>query len=230
MSVAGSSQRTRPVATFFLSVSRGIDAATTLLGQMMWWVTLFMVTVGFMNVVGRNFYDFIFETFGSRVAHFMSGSPHIALQTYGYDLVFLIGAAYVFRTDAHVRVDVVFSQLSYRARSIIDIGGIVLFLFPFCWLGLYYSESYVARSWGSLETSMNSGLPIYPVKTIIPIAFLLLMVQGVSELIKHSAYLTGHPNAKSVHALEEAAEAAREVEPGPVPEPDTDAVEGTSLP
>ena len=214
---------------FPLAVSRGIDATTTAIGMAMWWVTLFMVVVGFMNVVGRNFYSFILDTFGSGVAHFMSGSPHIALQTYGYDLVFLLGAAYVFRTDAHVRVDVVFSQLPYRVRSWIDIGGILLFLFPFCWLGLFYSQSYIGRSWASLETSMNSGLPIYPIKTVIVVAFVLLITQSISELIKHVAFLAGHPNSRSVHALEEQAEATRTVRVARSADADADATDEAAL-
>ena len=82
---------------FVMAVSRGIDDATTGIGRVMWWLTLFMVLVGFVNVVGRYGFDVIAGLFGSGVAHAVSGNTYLELQTYAYDLVFLMGAAYVLR-------------------------------------------------------------------------------------------------------------------------------------
>lgn len=191
--------------TFLLSITRGIDAVTTAIGRVMWWLTLFMVVVGFINVVGRYGFDLFAAWFGTGFAESVSGNVYLELQTYAYDLVFLLGAAYVLRTDAHVRVDIVFSNLTARARAVIDIVGTLLFLIPFSILGIYFSQSYVARSWRQLEVSPNpGGLPRYPIKTVIVIAFALLIVQGISELIKHVAFLRGVPNSGSVHQLEPA--------------------------
>ena len=188
---------------FFLALSKGIDDATTSLGKIMWWLTLFMVLVGFVNVVGRYGFGFISGIFGQDIASAVSGNVYLELQTYAYDLVFLLGAAYVLRADAHVRVDILFTQFSTKVRAWIDIFGTLIFLIPFSIMGIWFSQSYVARSWANLEISPNpGGLARYPLKTVIIIAFALLIVQGVSELIKHIAFLAGHPNSRSIHAVE----------------------------
>jgi TRAP-type mannitol/chloroaromatic compound transport system permease small subunit len=192
---------------FFLAFSKGIDSVTTALGRAMWWLTLFMVLIGAYNVFTRYAFGTIANLFGDRVALLLSGNVYLELQTYAYNLVFLLGAAYVLKADAHVRVDIVFSQLSARARSWIDILGATLFLIPFCTLGIFFSQSYVARSWLRLEVSPNpGGLPRYPIKTVIVIAFALLIAQAISETIKNVAFLRGHPDSGSIHAQETATE------------------------
>lgn len=181
---------------FFLAISRGIDRVTTAVGRVAWWLTIVMVLIGFLNVVTRYV--------GRSLGISLGGTLYIALQTYAFDLVFLLGAAYVFRKDAHVRVDILFSLLSARAKAIVDILGVALFLVPFALLGLYLSQGYIARSWRSAEINVNAGgIPIYPVKTVIAIAFALLIVQGISEVIKNTAFLAGHPASGSVHAHDE---------------------------
>ena len=181
--------------TFLLGISKLIDAFTTRLGQVMWWLTLVMVLIGFFNVVTRYV--------GRALGISLGGTLYIALQTYAYDLVFLLGAAYVFRVDAHVRVDVIYSSLKRRTRALIDIFGILFFLFPFSYMGIYFSRSYVANSWRQLEVNRNAGnIPVYPIKTMIIVAFALLILQGVSELIKNIAFLQGRPDSRSIHAVE----------------------------
>jgi TRAP-type mannitol/chloroaromatic compound transport system permease small subunit len=189
---------------FFLALSEGIDAVTGLFGKLMWWLSLFMVLIGAYNVVTRYAFDQIAQLFGERVARVMSGNRYLELQTYSYDLIFLLAAAYVLSADSHVRVDIIFSQLGSRARAWIDIIGTFLFLFPFCALGIYFSQSYVARSWRQMEISPNpGGLARYPIKTVIIVAFALLVVQGISELIKNIAFLRGHPDSRSIHQFPE---------------------------
>jgi TRAP-type mannitol/chloroaromatic compound transport system permease small subunit len=193
---------------FLLSISRGIDDVTTLLGKVTWWLTLAMVLIGFVNVVTR----YVGRTIG--VA--LGGTEYIVLQTYAYDLVFLLGAAYVLRVDGHVRVDILFQALSNRAKAWVDIFGISVFLVPFALLGIHLSGRYVATSWRQQEINMNAGgIPIYPIKTVIVVAFALLLVQGLSELIKNVAFLAGHPHSRSLYAepepepiVSDAAEAA----------------------
>lgn len=186
--------------SFLLSISRGIDDVTTLLGKVAWWLTLVMVLIGFVNVVTR----YVGRTIG--VA--LGGTEYIVLQTYAYDLVFLLGAAYVFRVDGHVRVDILFQTLSNRAKAWVDVFGILVFLVPFSVLGIHLSGRYVATSWRQQEINMNAGgIPIYPIKTVIVVAFALLLVQALSELIKHVAFLSGHPHSRSLYAAREAANA-----------------------
>lgn len=177
---------------FFLAVSQGIDAVTTAVGRVAWWTTLIMVLIGVLNVVTR----YVGRSFGIS----LGGTIYIVLQTYAYDFVFLMGAAYVFRKDAHVRVDIIFSNLSQRAKAVIDIFGIAFFLLPFSLMGIYFGQGYVATSWRQAEVNLNAGgIAVYPAKTLILVAFGLLMVQALSELIKNVAYLTGHRESGSVH-------------------------------
>lgn len=178
---------------FLLSVSRGIDDVTTLIGKVTWWTSLLMVALGVFNVVTRYV--------GRSLGISLGGTLYIVLQTYAYDVIFLMGAAYVFRKDAHVRVDILFGNLSRRARARVDIGGILVFLVPFCVMGLYFAERYIANSWRQNEVDLNAGgIAVYPIKTLIAMAFALLIAQAVSELIKNLAFVRGHPHSGSVHA------------------------------
>lgn len=199
---------------FFLGIARGIDIITSFIGRLMAWLTLFLVLVGAFNVFTRYGFSFISDNFGEEVAHALSGNRYLELQTYAFSLVFLLGAAYVFRKDGHVRVDIIFSNLGNKAKAWIDIIASFVMLFPFCWLGMYTAaantsrngriiKSYIAKAWDSLEMSANpGGLPQYPLKTVIVIAFCLLFVQGISEVIKNIAFVAGVENSGSVHAPE----------------------------
>lgn len=192
---------------FLLAVSRGIDGATSWLGRLTWWVSLLLVLVGVQNVVARYGYQQIRRLFGDQVAAALSNNTYLELQTLLYNVIFLIGAAYVLRVDGHVRVDILFSRLGARARAWVDIVGTVVFLFPFAWMGIFFGHTYVSRSWSQLEFSPNpGGLARYPIKTLIIVAFALLIVQGVSQVIKHVAFLRGVPGSGSPHAAAEAAE------------------------
>ncbi len=183
---------------FVLAISRGIDAVTKLLGQAAWWASLAMVLVGVENVVARYGYQWIRRTFGDHVAAALSNNTYLEAQTALYNFVFLIGAAYLLQVDGHVRVDIVFSRLRARTKAIVDIVLTFVFLLPFCWMGIYFGNSYVARSWAQLEMSPNpGGLPRYPIKTMIIVAFALLIVQALSQMIKHAAFLRGIPNSGS---------------------------------
>src|SRR5699024_878816 len=172
--------------TFLLAISRAIDALWTFVGKIMWWVTLAMVLIGVYNVVTRYL--------GQYIGVQLSGNIYLEMQTYAFDLIFMLGAAYVLKCDGHVRVDIIYSRLSAKAKAWIDIFGTFVFLIPFCIFALYFSLSYVERSWAVLEQSSNpGGLPRYPLKTVILITFGMLILQGLSEVIKHVAFLRGVP-------------------------------------
>jgi TRAP-type mannitol/chloroaromatic compound transport system permease small subunit len=203
--------------TFLLAVTRGIDATTTLLGKATWWASLLLVLVGVQNVVARYGYQWIRRAFGDQVAAALSNNTYLELQTLLYNFIFLIGAAYVLRQDGHVRVDIIFSRLGARARAWIDVFGTLFLLFPFTWMGIYFGHTYVARSWSQLEFSPNpGGLARYPIKTLIIVAFALLAVQGLSQLIKHIAFLRGVPNSGSPHAAADTAPADAEPDDRPM--------------
>lgn len=185
---------------FLLAIARGIDAATTVLGRLTWWASLLLVLIGVQNVVARYGYQQIRRAFGDDVAAALSNNTFLELQTLLYNIIFLLGAAYVLRVDGHVRVDILFSRLTRRTRAWIDIVGSVVLLFPFAWMGITFGQTYVARSWAQLEMSSNpGGLARYPIKTLIIVAFALLIVQGVSQVIKNVAFLRGVEGSGSPH-------------------------------
>jgi TRAP-type mannitol/chloroaromatic compound transport system permease small subunit len=171
-------------------VSHAIDRVSGAVGRVTWWLTLAMVLFGAFNAVVR--YLDRYTGWG------LSSNVYIELQWYLFAAVFLLGAAYALREDAHVRVDVMYGRLSRKGRAWINVAGTVLFLIPFCVFALIQSIPTVSNSWAILEQSPDpGGLPRYPIKTLIPIAFVLLLVQGVSMLIKAFEDLRA-PNPKDV--------------------------------
>jgi TRAP-type mannitol/chloroaromatic compound transport system permease small subunit len=111
--------------------------------------------------------------------------------------VFLLGASYTLRRNEHVRIDVLASRLSKRAQVWLDIFGFVFFLLPMTLIVLYYAVPYTLISIQSAEMSSNAGgLIVWPAKVLIPLGFLLLTLQGLSELVKRIGYLKGMVDAK----------------------------------
>jgi TRAP-type mannitol/chloroaromatic compound transport system permease small subunit len=103
----------------------------------------------------------------------------------------MLGAAWTLKVNEHVRVDLVYSSVSDRARVWIDLTGCVLFLVPFCVLMIYISWPWFLTSWTGNELSQNAGgMPRWPIKIFFPIGFVLLLMQAGSELIKCIAALS----------------------------------------
>ena len=99
-------------------------------------------------------------------------------QWYLFSAVFLLGAGYTLYKDKHVRVDVMYSRLSKSGQRRINLIGTLIFAIPFCILGIWSSLEFVSNSWSIWEQSPDAGgLPRYPVKTLIPLGFALLLVQ-----------------------------------------------------
>lgn len=109
------------------------------------------------------------------------------LEWHIFAVLFLISAAYTFKHDKHVRVDIIYSKLSKNKKSIINIIGILLFLVPFCFLIVYSSKDFVINSISIGESSPNpGGLPArYLLKFMIPVSFLLLLFQGIVILFQN---------------------------------------------
>ena len=155
-----------------------------IVGQVLLWLLGAMILIGAFNAIARYL--------GRFVGANLSFTAAIELQWYLFSLVFLLGAAYALRHDAHVRVDVLYGQLSPRARAWIDLLGTILFLIPFSIFMLLVSYPSVLASWRIREVSPDpGGLPRYPIKTVVLIAFVLLLLQGISELLKQVAILRG---------------------------------------
>jgi TRAP-type mannitol/chloroaromatic compound transport system permease small subunit len=160
-----------------LRIVAAIDRLTGWIGAAVAWLALVMVLVGAFNAVARYSGRF----FGIS----LSSNAYLELQWYLFSLLFLLGGAYVLREDAHVRVDVFYSRLSDRGRSIVNLLGTLLLLIPFASFVLWVSWPVVLNSWTVREGSPDpGGLPRYPLKVVILACFGLLLLQAVAEVIR----------------------------------------------
>lgn len=161
-----------------------VDRANEGIGLVIRWFVLAMVLIGATGALLR---------YSSRYLGLsLNLTPWTEIQWYLFSVVFLLGAAYGLRHDAHVRVDVLYSQLGDKGRAWIDIVGSVVFLVPFCVMMLMVSWPAVLGSWRVRETSPDpGGLARYPIKTLILVSFALLLLQAVSQIVKQVAVLRG---------------------------------------
>lgn len=181
---------------FLLRLSGAIDGLNDRLGKLVGWLTLAMVLIGAFNAIARYA--------GRYVGGQLSSNAYLELQWYLFTLVFLLGASYTYGCNAHVRVDVLYSRLSERAQTWVDLLGTLFLLLPFCVFALYTSWPSVSRSWAVLEVSSDpGGLPRYPIKTVVLIAFSLLLLQGLSQVVKQIAILRGVRQGRPAKAAAE---------------------------
>lgn len=172
---------------FLLKISRLIDATSDLIGKLVIWVVLVTTLISAGNAIVRKLFD-------------SSSNALLEIQWYLFALVFMLGGGYAFLRNAHVRIDFVSSRLSARARNWVDVVGIVAFLFPLCYMMATLGWPLFERAWNTGEMSANSGgLIRWPVYGLIPLGFALLFLQGVSELIKRMAFITGHGPDVLIH-------------------------------
>ena len=171
-----------------LRISHAIDRLNEKVGQGVAWLSLLMVLIGCFNAIGRYL--------GRFLGWNLSSNAYIELQWYLFSLIFLLAAAYTLQRGAHVRVDVLYGRLSARGKAWINLLGTILFLLPFSIFCLWVSWPAVHNSWVVREVSPDpGGLPRYPLKAMILVAFVLLILQGISELIKQIAILRGDADA-----------------------------------
>jgi TRAP-type mannitol/chloroaromatic compound transport system permease small subunit len=160
-----------------LKASRVIDAVNDRFGTLATWLVLFAVLISTGNAIAR-------------YALSIGSNAWLEVQWYMFAAIVFLGAPYTLKVNEHVRVDVLYSALSERARIWIDIVGCVLFLLPFCAVLLYFTWPWFVDSWRIGEMSSNAGgLIRWPVKLALPLGFALLLLQGISELIKRIAAL-----------------------------------------
>lgn len=196
-------QRGETTLRVLLRVSRAIDATIEWIGTQMNWIVTLLIAIGFLNVVMRYL--------GRFTSQRLTSNAIIEVQWYLFSVLFFLGFAYILKHNLNVRVDFLYARFTPKQQALIDLTGHVLFLIAFCIIGIYVSYSPVMRSWGQLpggrwgamEMSPDpEGLPRAPIKSMIIVAFVLLLVQTVSEIIKYVALLTGHlrPDAIERHA------------------------------
>ncbi len=161
-----------------------VDRLNDRIGAAIQWLALLMVLVGAFNALAR------YTTRYTGLA--LSSNAYLDLQWYFFTLIFLLGAGYGLNHDYHVRVDVVYEKLGKKAKAWVNLIGTVLFLIPFSGVMLWVSWRPVWNSWAIREASPDpGGLPRYPIKAVILVAFLLLLLQGFSHVLKQVDILRG---------------------------------------
>jgi TRAP-type mannitol/chloroaromatic compound transport system permease small subunit len=174
----------------FMSLSRLIDGVNDRIAGAVNWALLAAVIICAGNALVRYLFNY-------------SSNGWLEIQWYLFAAMFMLASAHTLRRDEHVRIDVIVGRFSKRTQAWIDLAGYLLFLMPVCLVILWYGTPFALLSIQSAEMSSNAGgLIVWPAKLLVPLGFLLLVLQGVSEIIKRIAFLAGridgHEFAKHV--------------------------------
>ncbi|MCF8150772.1 MAG: TRAP transporter small permease subunit [Burkholderiaceae bacterium] len=162
-----------------LKLSAIVDRFNALLGRGLTYLILLAVLISASNAIVRKIFSW-------------SSNSFLEVQWYLFATVFMLGGAYGFLRNAHVRIDFLSHHMSARTRNWIDVIGIIVFLLPFCYLMVDLSWPTFQNAWDSGEMSQNAGgLIRWPVYLLIPAGFSLLGLQGISELIKRLGFIFG---------------------------------------
>ena len=125
----------------------------------------------------------------------ISSNAWLEAQWYLFTVTVFFGAPFLLKVNEHVRVDVLYVLRSGRGKAITDMLGLIFFYMPVCVAMVFLSLNLVYDSWMQQEMSSSAGgLIRWPVKALIPLGFLLLVLQGISEIIKRVAFLRGTYN------------------------------------
>jgi TRAP-type mannitol/chloroaromatic compound transport system permease small subunit len=181
-----------------LAVSRAIDGINTRLGRWISWLILVVVLISAANATVRKVFD-------------TSSNAWLELQWIMFSIIFLLCSPWTLASNEHIRIDIINNLLPKRARDIIDTVGHIVFLLPLTIIMIVTSVPFFIRSLQLNEQSMNAGgLPQWPAKSLVMIGFTLLLLQGISELIKRIAVMQGLIPDPHVHAPHHPAEAEAE--------------------
>ncbi|HLU79175.1 MAG TPA: TRAP transporter small permease subunit [Burkholderiaceae bacterium] len=162
-----------------LAISRLIDALNERVGRTVLWLTLIVVVVSAANAV-------------SRKAFHISSNAWLELQWYLFGAIFLLASGYTYLRNEHVRVDALAAKFPPRVQAFIEVLGVLFFLLPAAGLVFWLSLPYFYESWRLQELSSNTGgLIRWPAKLLIPVGFGLLILSGMSRLIRCIAFLAG---------------------------------------
>ena len=176
-----------------LPMTRVIDTVNTWLGKRLAWLILAAVVVSAVNASIRKVFD-------------TSSNSWLELQWVLFSIVFLLCSPWTLLANEHIRIDIVNNLLPKRLRDTIDVVGHAFFLLPLAFIMIITGIPFFLRSYEINEQSGNAGgLPQWPSKALVMIAFTLLLLQGLSELIKRIAVMRNlipDPHATQVHALE----------------------------
>jgi TRAP-type mannitol/chloroaromatic compound transport system permease small subunit len=162
-----------------LAIARAIDALNERIGRAVYWLVLAMVLLSAGNAIVRKVFDW-------------SSNSLLEGQWYLFSAVFLLCAGYTLLKNEHVRIDIIAGRLTPKAQAWIDILGTIFFLMPMAILIMALSWPYFMRAYTEGEISGSAGgLILWPARLLLPIGFALLVLQGLSELVKRIAFVAG---------------------------------------
>ena len=180
-----------------LPLSRVIDAATTWIGKRLAWLIVAAVVVSAVNATVRKIFD-------------TSSNSWLELQWVLFSIVFLLCSPWTLLANEHIRIDIVNQMMPKQIRNSIDVIGHAFFLLPLCVVMILTGVPFFLVSYGQNEQSLNAGgLPQWPSKGLIMVAFAMLLIQGLSELVKRIAVmrdLIADPHASQKSSIEAEAE------------------------
>ncbi|WP_370261550.1 TRAP transporter small permease subunit [Limnobacter sp.] len=155
-----------------IALAQLIDRLNGLVGKAMGGLVLAAILISAGNAVVRKLFN-------------MSSNGWLEIQWYLFGTVFLLGAAYTLREGAHVRIDILASRFTPRARALVDAAGYLLFVLPLVGFVTVHGWEFFYLSWQANEMSPDAGgLVRWPAKLMIVLGFALLGLQVVSEMIK----------------------------------------------
>jgi len=158
-----------------LKLSNLIDAINVRIGRLCAWLIVAAITVSAANATIRKIFD-------------ISSNSWLELQWVLFSAVFLLCAPWTLRDNEHIRIDILNNLMPQWARNAIDLVGHAFFLLPLTIVMILTGVPFFVSSFRQNEQSLNAGgLPQWPSKALIMIAFALLFFQALSELIKRIA-------------------------------------------
>ena len=156
-----------------------LDTISTLSGRALVWLILGVMIFTFAVVILRYVFGYSDLIFYQELVIYMHASA------------FMLAAAWTLKRDAHVRVDVLYRSMSVRAKAWVNIIGSLVFLLPVACFLLFTSLEFASNSWAVREISAEAGgVPaVFLLKSVIPVASLLLLLQGLAEVVRNSLVL-----------------------------------------
>ena len=149
-----------------------IDTFNKWIGYIFSWILVVLMLFTVLEVIMRRFL----------------GAPTIwsfETCTHLYGMHFMITAAYTLQSKSHVTVDILYAKLRKKKQAILDVIGYVLFFYPFCFVMFWYGIKFARASWSTWETSWSVfAIPLYPLKTVIPVTAALLLLQGTAIFVE----------------------------------------------
>ena len=134
---------------------------------------------------------------GLRYLFSLGSNAWLEMQWYLFAYLVMLGAAHVLKVNEHVRVDLIYGMLGVRGKIWVDLLGFLVFLMPATLYLLWLCVPPFIDAWHTGEISPNAGgLVRWPARLALPIGFALVALQGISEIVKRVAMLSGHLTAE----------------------------------